>query len=70
MKKIIESLWYHCGTDGIGIVKTLNDQGELQYYIGTGYGANMKEDEQRIANWGTRFSLEAGNILMPGHEKD
>ena len=64
-KEIVSSYWFSemGSTRQIGIIKVNNGQ-ELKYYIGTGLGENLKEDEERIMNSGGTFPKEVGELLF------
>lgn len=48
----------------IGIVKVINDMKDIKYYIGTSIGGGQQADEQYIAEYGAKFSKEAGEKLL------
>jgi len=64
--KILESVWFSPGKGAhlIGIVKTLNEIGEIKFYIGSGKGNDKDEDEKSIAEYGARFPNECGEKLI------
>lgn len=50
-RKILGSTWFNT----VGIVKVENEYGEIEYFIGVGEGYSQREDEIKIADWGSRF---------------
>lgn len=49
-----KSIWFN----KIGIVQVKTRFSGIKYFIGTGHGANIKEDEQHIAKLGLPVSLK------------
>jgi len=66
MVKILGSYWFSPGgsMQVIGIVKVINDMKDIKYYIGTSIGGGQQADEQYIAEYGAKFSKEAGEKLL------
>lgn len=60
----IDAMWFN----EIGIVRVTNPAGEYaQYYIGQcGNGTTEEQDTNHIADWGTKFPTQAGDILFLG----
>lgn len=50
--KVIESIWFN----SIGIVKVEDENGDIMFRIGTGYGFDQKMDEDKIVKWGSSFN--------------
>jgi len=48
---VVSAVWF--GT--IGIVRVRPDYGDDKFYIGSGWGHDVKKDEQNIAEWGVPF---------------
>lgn len=63
--EILGSHWYNPGGSFgcIGVVKIENEVGEIKYYIGTGKGLDLKEDEDNISKHGAAFTKEMGKLL-------
>ena len=61
---ILSSLWFGGGTGCLGIVKVDDQYEGIKYYIVCAVGANEQEDQQRIAQWGSTFPKEAGDLLF------
>ncbi|MGI5949841.1 hypothetical protein [Peptoniphilus sp.] len=60
MFKVLKHWWYWPFTTDlptIGIVKTEND-GEIQYHIGTADGSNLAENINMIVTYGSYFNPE------------
>jgi len=49
--KVIESIWFN----NIGIVKILDEDGNITFRIGLGFGIDQKMDEKKIMDWGNTF---------------
>lgn len=64
--KILDSLWFTggTGTGCIGIVRTSDEYSGVQYFIGIGQGLNQDFDESEIADWGSRFPTNVGDLLF------
>ena len=54
--KVIESIWFN----SIGIVKVQDENGNITFRIGTGYGFDQKMDEDKIMKWGNSFNPNDG----------
>lgn len=62
--KTIEGRWF-CGRDNIGIVKVVDVHSkEVEYRIGIVAGHNVGDDLQSIADYGSRFPNDAGDVLF------
>lgn len=55
--------WFSAIKGCIGIVQTYED-GEYRYFLGSGHGNDEAVDIQLIRNWGSKFPVDAGNILF------
>jgi hypothetical protein len=66
--KIIDVMWFCAGHGNCGIVKIEDPYEGNKYYIGSFPGEegnhNEQEDIQWIAEWGSSFPREAGNVLF------
>lgn len=63
--KILNVLWFNY----VGIVQVETEVGEIKYYINQIDGWNEEDDKKKIAEWGSPFPNDAGDILfgrMPG----
>lgn len=66
----LKALWFNGGKGAIGIVKAMNDHGEIGYYIGAGDGLHEIIDINNIANLGARFPDEAAEVLFGKHVEE
>lgn len=66
MSEIIQSTWFSNATivGCVGIVIVRTEQQKLRAYLGEGFGVEQKEDEERIAEYGSRFPLKLAAELM------
>jgi len=64
--KILGNYWFNPGADMkvIGVIKISNEIGEIKYYIGTVEGNDLKEDIQKIVDYGAKFPKELGDKLF------
>ena len=65
---IIGVLWF-CGRSNVGIVRVDDQWDGIRYYIGSPpmreYSPNSEEDDKQwIADWGSSFPREVGDILF------
>ena len=56
-------MWF-CGRTNVGIVQAENDFDGIKYYIGAVEGLDEEEDKLFIANWGSSFPKDVGNLLF------
>lgn len=67
MSKIIDVKWF-CGRTMVGIVKVEDEYDGIKYYIasppGEAKGNNEQEDIQFIADWGSTFPKDVGDLLF------
>jgi hypothetical protein len=63
MVKILDVRWF-CGSTNIGIVCVDTPWAGIKYYIGSCPGADEESDKQYIADWGTIFPNDAGDVLF------
>lgn len=62
--KVLDVKWF-CAWTNVGIVRVENSVGEIGYYIGGFVPTNSDiDDAEHIANWGSHFPSEAGDILF------
>ena len=65
---MIEVLWF-CGRSNVGIVKVIDEWDGVKYYIGSPpfmeYAPHNEDaDKQWIADWGSTFPKNVGDILF------
>ena len=66
--KILDVMWFS-GRSHLGIVKVFDDYDGIKYYIGSPSAVVSEEvDKQWIADWGSTFPYEAGNVLFGDDE--
>jgi hypothetical protein len=61
--KILDVYWFHGG----GIVRVETDYDGIKYYInsfGPRGSSDEKTDMQHIADWGSTFPTDAGDVLF------
>lgn len=66
--KILDVRWF-CGRTNVGIVRVEDEYDRIKYYIASPPDANTmrsseEEDIQFIADWGSTFPKEAGDVLF------
>lgn len=65
--KILDTRWF-CGRTSVGIVRVEDEYDGIKYYIasppGEAKGHNEEEDIKFIADWGSTFPVDAGNVLF------
>jgi hypothetical protein len=61
----IQSYWFteSMSEKPIGIIKVSNEH-DVKYYIGTGWGTDIKEDEKKIIMYGAKFPWQIGEFLF------
>jgi hypothetical protein len=64
MKTVTHVCWFTHLNTCIGIIIVENAMKEKRAYIGTAIGFVEDSDMQMIAEYGSKFSLEAAEILM------
>ncbi len=64
MKTVTHVCWFTHLNSTIGIIIVENAMKEKRSYIGTGVGLNEFLDMKIIAEHGSKFSLEAAELLM------
>ena len=61
--KVVDTYWFNGG----GIVRVLDDDNVIRYYIkGFETTSSAEDDALRIADWGNTFPKDAGDVLF-GH---
>lgn len=58
--KVIDAMWYNA----VGIVLAYDEYEGFQYFIGVGDGFDEKTDAKKIADWGSKFDHQAGDVLF------
>ena len=61
--KILDVRWF-CGRNNTGIVRVEDKYDGIKYYIAGIEGCDEKQDMQFIANYGTPFPNDAGDVLF------
>lgn len=59
----LKARWFS-GRATIGLVQTVNDQGEIQYRIGAADGFNEAIDVNLIVAFGAHFPKDAGDLIF------
>jgi hypothetical protein len=62
--KILQSQWYTNKDGTIGIVRVETDYDGIQYFIGHVSGLDEQSDTKYVADWGSRFDYDAGQVLF------
>lgn len=58
--KILDARWFN----SIGIVRVEDTYEGIQYFIGYADGGDEDADKRHIADWGSRFPIDAGDVLF------
>jgi hypothetical protein len=62
--KILDVKWF-CGRSTVGVVRVQDEHdASIKYYIGTGEGHYEESDMHDIADGGSTFPTDAGDILF------
>jgi hypothetical protein len=61
---ILDVRWFCAGHGNVGIVRVMTEYEGVRYYIGRCDGEDEEVDSQYIADWGSRFPIEAGDVLF------
>jgi hypothetical protein len=61
---VLDVRWYCAGHGNVGIVRVMTEYEGIRYYIGRCEGINEDVDSQYIADWGSRFPIEVGDVLF------
>ena len=61
--KILDTKWF-CGRTNVGIVRVQFEDGDTRYYIASVEGYDETDDAQFIADYGSYFPDDAGDILF------
>ena len=62
--RILGVRWFCAGHGNVGIVRVLDDYEGTKYYIGECEGTDEESDAQHIADWGSSFPRDAGDVLF------
>lgn len=62
--KILDVMWFCAGHGNAGIVRVQSEYEGIKYYIGQCSGLDEESDTQHIADWGSSFPAEAGDVLF------
>lgn len=61
--KILDYKWFN-GRTLVGIVCVKDDYDGIKYYIGAPKGVNEQDDVAFIADWGSTFPKNVGDVLF------
>lgn len=61
---ILDVRWFCAGHGNAGIVRVQTEYDGVKYYIGQCSGHDEDFDKQHIADWGSSFPVEAGDVLF------
>jgi hypothetical protein len=61
--EILDVMWF-CGRTNVGIVKVNDEYDGIKYYIGSVMGFREEDDKKFIAEWGSTFPKDAGDLLF------
>lgn len=64
MSDIVDVRWFCSGHGNVGIVKVLDEYKGVKYYIGQCEGYDEEIDIRHIADWGSSFPRDAGQVLF------
>jgi hypothetical protein len=64
----LKAKWFNGARGTIGIIQSLDDEGEVLYTIGAADGLHEPIDINNIANAGAKFPTDIGHTLF-GHKK-
>ena len=62
--KILDVMWFCAGHGNVGIVRVEDEYDGIKYYVGQCNGLSEELDKQRIADWGSTFPKNAGDVLF------
>jgi hypothetical protein len=62
--EILGSIWFTNKDGCTGIVRVQTEYDGIKYFIGRVQGYNQRNDEEYLANWGSTFPTESGNVLF------
>ena len=62
--KFVDVKWYCAGHGNVGIVCMDDPHEGTVYYIGQCSGTSIELDIEHISCWGSRFPVDAGNVLF------
>ena len=58
--KVLDKMWFNM----VGIIKVQTEYDGIKYYIGEVSCCNEDQDAKHIADWGSSFPKDAGDILF------
>lgn len=58
--KILDVVWFN----KVGIVRVEDEYDGIKYYIKDVVGLNEEEDTWKVADWGSSFPNDAGDVLF------
>ena len=61
--KILDTRWF-CGRTNVGIVQVNDEYDGIKYYIASPAGHDESIDAQFIADWGSTFPKDVGDMLF------
>lgn len=61
---ILDVRWFCAGHGNAGIVRVQSEYEGIKYYIGQCTGHDEEFDQQHIADWGSSFPTDAGDVLF------
>ena len=61
--EILDVMWF-CGRTNVGIVQVNDEYDGIKYYIASVDGINEELDKKFIADWGSTFPKDAGDLLF------
>jgi hypothetical protein len=62
--KILDTYWFTNRDDTTGIVRVETDYDGIKYYISPVSGDDERMDAQYVAEWGSTFPSNAGDVLF------
>lgn len=62
--RILRTLWFTNRDGTTGIVHVQTDYDGLKYFIGHVSGEDESVDSQYVADWGSTFPTDAGDVLF------
>lgn len=61
---ILDVRWFCAGHGNVGVVKVEDPYDGVKYYIGQCEGKEEYTDARWIADWGSSFPIDAGDVLF------
>lgn len=62
--EILDVMWFCAAHGNVGIVRVQDEYEGIKYYIGECEGTDEETDSRWIADWGSSFPAEAGDVLF------